>query len=156
METMKQDKSPTATTFFPARTEHAFFSSWSALGRGRLSMAWPTLPVLVPHRWRWKFRSRLRSRQSPASSLTALQTSFSPADTIRSLRNHRWSLYDGQYLLLAVLAVFSLCVIETPGPMVETVIAILLLSSLVIPITRQFFLPFLPIASWLVLFYAAR
>jgi hypothetical protein len=31
-----------------------------------------------------------------------------------------------------------------------------LLLSLVLPITRQFFLPFLPIAAWLIFFYACR
>ncbi len=81
---------------------------------------------------------------------------MSPADTIRALRRHRWSFYDGQYLVLAVLGIFSLCIIESPGPLVKTVIATLLMTSLIIPLTRQFFLPFLPIISWLVLFYACR
>ncbi|KAI9841377.1 MAG: Aureobasidin resistance protein Aur1 [Thelocarpon superellum] len=115
---------------------------------------WPSMPVLVPHRLRRKWRSRLRSRQSPASSLTAIETSFSPADTLRALRMHRWSYYDGQYLLLLIIAVFSLSVIQTPGPIVKTLVATLLMGSLVFPITRQFFLPFLPIATWLIFFLA--
>lgn len=135
---------------FSAHAERAPLS----FSRGRISFSWPSVPILIPHRLRWKVRSRLRSRQSPASSLTALQSSFSPAHTVRALRAHRWSYYDGQYLLLAVIGVFSLCVIESPGPLVKTAIATLLLTSLVLPITRQFFLPFLPIASWLILFYA--
>ena len=45
---------------------------------------------------------------------------------------------------------------QSPGPLLKTVVATLLLTSLVIPITRQFFLPFLPIAGWLVLFYACQ
>lgn len=75
--------------------------------------------------------------------------------TIRALQSHRWSLYDGQYLLLAFLGIFSLCVIQSPGALVKAAVAILLLTSLVLPITRQFFLPFLPIAAWLIFFYAA-
>ncbi|KZF21932.1 aureobasidin resistance protein Aur1 [Xylona heveae TC161] len=114
------------------------------------------MPVIVPHRFRRKLRSKLRSRQSPASSLASLQTSFSPADTLRSLRAHRWSYNDGQYLLLIIIGIFSLCVIETIGPMAKTLISTLLLTSLILPVTRQFFLPFLPIAGWLVLFYACR
>lgn len=127
----------------------------AGLPRLQLAIPWRSIQLLVPHRLRWKIRSKLRNRQSPASSLTALQTSFSPSHTIRALQSHRWSLYDGQYLLLALLGIFSLCVIQTPGPLVKTVVASLLLTSLVIPITRQFFLPVLPIFAWLVFFYAA-
>jgi membrane-associated phospholipid phosphatase len=46
--------------------------------------------------------------------------------------------------------------IKTPGPLVKSLVATLLLTSLTIPITRQFFLPFLPIAGWLILFYASQ
>lgn len=138
------------TTDFSLRTDETVFKSMS----GRLSLGWPSMPVFIPHRIRRKLRSRLRSRQSPASSITSLQTSFSPSDTLRSLRAHQWSYYDGQYILLALLGVFDLCVIEVPGPLARTSIAALITLSLLLPVTRQFFLPFLPIASWLVLFYA--
>jgi inositol phosphorylceramide synthase catalytic subunit len=120
-----------------------------------LKVPWRSIQLLVPHRLRRKLRSKLRNRQSPASSLTTLQSSFSPTHTIRALQSHRWSLYDGQYLLLAFLGIFSLCVIQSPGALVKTVVATLLLTSLVLPITRQFFLPFLPIPAWLIFFYAA-
>ena len=125
--------------------------------RTKLPLSWPTMPTILPHRLRRKFRStksKMRSRQSPASSITSLQTSFNPADTLKSLRTHQWSYYDAQYLLLAVLGIFSLCVIQHPGPFVKTIVASLLMLSLVLPITRQFFLPFLPVASWLIFFYA--
>jgi inositol phosphorylceramide synthase catalytic subunit len=119
-----------------------------------IQLPWRSIKVLVPHRIRRKLRSKIRNRQSPASSITALETSFSPADTLRALRSHRWTIYDGQYLILALLGIFSLCIIQTPGPAVKLPIAILLLTSLVLPITRQFFLPFLPIVAWLIFFYA--
>ena len=128
----------------------------SGFAKSNIQLPWPTLKLLVPHRLRRKLRSRLRNRQSPASSIATLQTSFSPADTLRSLQSHRWTVYDGQYLILAILGIFSLCIIETPGALVKTVVASLLLFSLVLPITRQFFLPFLPIAAWLIFFYACR
>ncbi len=124
------------------------------LSKAQFQLPWRSIQLLVPHRIRRKLRSKLRSRQSPASSIATLQTSFSPADTLRSLQSHRWTLYDGQYLILAILGIFSLCIIEDPGPLVKTVIASLLLTSLILPITRQFFLPFLPIAAWLIFFYA--
>ncbi|KAL7266493.1 Phosphatidylinositol:ceramide phosphoinositol transferase (IPC synthase) [Rhizina undulata] len=117
-------------------------------------MGWPSIPAL--NRMRRRFGSRMRSGQSPTSSLATLQTSFNPADTLRALRSHRWSFYDGQYLILIILGIFSLSVIEEPGAIIKTLIATALMLSLLMPITRQFFLPFLPIASWLVLFYACR
>jgi hypothetical protein len=139
-------------SYFSAHAGHATAS----FIRTRLAFPWPAMPLFIPLRLRRRLRSSLRNRQSPASSITALQTSLSPSDTIRSLKAHRWSFYDGQYLFLAIIGVFSLCVIESPGPLVKTGIATLLLTSLIIPLTRQFFLPFLSIASWLILFYACR
>lgn len=127
----------------------------STLSQLNYQIPWRSIQLLLPHRIRRKLRSRLRNRQSPASSITLLQTSFSPIHTLRALQSHRWSQYDGQYLLLAFLGIFSLCVIQSPGPFVKTIVATLLLTSLVLPITRQFFLPFLPIAAWLIFFYAA-
>ncbi|KAK8178693.1 aureobasidin resistance protein Aur1 [Phyllosticta citribraziliensis] len=122
--------------------------------------AWrPSLPVLVPHKVRRKWRatkSKIRSRQSPTSSVSSLETSTSPSDTLRSLRNHQWSYYDAQYIFLAIVGIFALSVIEEPGPIFKTFVATLLMGSMVIPATRQFFLPFLPAITWLVLFYSCK
>lgn len=117
-------------------------------------VGWPSVPGL--NRMRRKLGSRMRSGQSPGSSLATLQTSYKPADTIRSLRAHKWSIYDGQYILLAVLSIFCLSIMEFPGVIVKTVVSTLLMISLILPITRQFFLPFLPIATWLLLFFSCR
>lgn len=117
------------------------------------------LPSLVPHRLRRKWRatrSRIRSRQSPTSSIASLETSFSPADTLRSLRYHPWSIYDGQYLILAIVVIFSLSVSEAPGPFAKTFAAALMMGGLVLPITRQFLLPFLPALTWLLLFSSCK
>lgn len=126
----------------------------SLASRADLHSWLPSIPTIIPHRFRRKLRSKIRSRQSPATSLASLETSFSPADTLRSLRAHRWSFYDGQYLILIVLGIFSLSIIASPGPIFKTTVATLLLISLLLPVTRQFFLPFLPIITWLVWFYA--
>lgn len=117
------------------------------------------LPSFVPHRLRRKWRatrSRIRSRQSPTSSLSSLETSFSPADTLRSLRTHDWSIYDGQYLVLAIVAIFALSVSESPGPFAKTFVAALMMLGLVLPITRQFLLPGLPTLTWLLLFSSCK
>lgn len=119
----------------------------------------PSLPTMLPHRLRRKFRStrsKIRSRQTPTSSISTLQTSFNPRDTLQTLRDHQWSVYDAQYIFLAVVGIFALCVIQSPGPMVKTTVATLLMLSLLLPVTRQFFLPFLPIAAWLVFFFSCQ
>jgi hypothetical protein len=140
-------------TAFSARNDH----SPSTFSKPNFPTSWrPSLSTIVPHRIRRKLRSKVASRQSPASSLASLQKSFSPSDTIRSLRAHRWSYFDGQYLILAILAIFSLCIAESPGPVVKTAAAALLMTALILPITRQFFLPILPILTWVFLFFSAR
>lgn len=124
--------------------------------KGQVQIPWRSIQLLVPHRLRRKIRSKLRNRQSPASSITALQTSFSPADTLRALQQHKWTWHDGQWLILAFLGTFSLCIMESPGPMVKMAVTTLIGLSLLLPITRQFFLPFMPIAAYLIWFYSAR
>lgn len=120
-----------------------------------LPFSWPpSIPAIIPHRIRRRLRSKVRSRQSPSTSFGHLQTSYSPADTIESLRLHRWSFYDGQYLILIILGIFSLCIIPSPGPLVKTALATLIIAALILPVSRQFLLPSLAIWSWLVFFYA--
>ena len=140
---------------------HTLLPSWKdrtqdQLGKLQIQVPWRSFQLLVPHRMRRKLQSKLRSRIAPASSISALQTSLSPADTLKSLQKHRWTLYDFQYLGLIILGIFSLSVISVPGPLTKTALATLLLISLLLPITRQFFLPFLPIAAWLVFFYSCQ
>ena len=141
-------------SYYPLRDEAS-----RVFSTGKVPISWPSIPAIFPHRLRRKFRStrsKVRSRVSPTSSITALQTSFSPSDTLRSLRLHQWSFYDGQYLLLAVLGIFALSIIESPGPVTKTFVAALLMTSLVLPITRQFFLPLLPILAWLTFWYSCQ
>lgn len=132
-----------------------FSSSWKDK-QSQVQIPWRSIQLLVPHRLRRKIRSKLRNRQSPASSVTALQTSFSPADTLKSLQHHKWTWHDGQWVILAFLGTFSLCIIESPGPLAKMAVATLIGTSLILPITRQFFLPFMPIAAYLIWFYSAR
>lgn len=121
----------------------------------KLPFSWPTsIPSLIPHRIRRKLRSKVRSRQSPSSSFASIETSLSSANTLRALRAHRWSFYDGQYLILVILGIFTLCIIPSPGPLVKTGASTFLIVSLIIPATRQFFFPLLPVITWLSFFYA--
>ena len=135
---------------FPSRND--FQKTYSKI---LLPFSWPpSIPTIIPHRIRRRLRSKVRSRQSPSTSISRLQTSYSPADTIESLRLHRWSFYDGQYLILIILGIFSLCIIPSPGALVKTALSTLIIAALILPISRQFLLPSLAIWSWLVFFYA--
>lgn len=122
----------------------------------KMPFSWPSIPNPIPRRYRRKLRSKLRSGVSPASSISSIQTSLKISDTLRALRSHRWSHYDGQYLILIILTVFALSVSQAPGPLVKTGAASLLMLALLMPITRQFFLPILPILTWLLFFFNAR
>ncbi|EER26235.1 Aureobasidin resistance protein Aur1 [Coccidioides posadasii str. Silveira] len=126
------------------------------LGKVSVMLPWRSLQLLFPHRVRRRLRSKLRSRVSPSSSIASLKTSFSPLDTLKSLQSHRWTVYDGQYLFLAILGIFCLSVIETPGPLIKTLISLVILISLILPVTCQFLLPALPIIGWLVFWYAMQ
>jgi hypothetical protein len=122
----------------------------------KMPFSWPSIPNPIPRRYRRRLRSKLRASQSPASSIASVQTSFNPYDTIRALRSHRWSVYDGQYLILIIIGIFSLSISQAPSPLVKTGAASLVMMGLLMPVTRQFLLPFLPILTWLVFFFNAR
>jgi hypothetical protein len=112
------------------------------------------LPVALARRHRRRLRSWVRSRQSPAATaLGALETSANPLRSLATLRRHRWRRHDAQYLLLAALGLFALALTPQGRPF-KLAASALALALLAMPVTQQFVLPFLPIAAWLVFFYA--
>jgi len=127
-----------------------------AFTKAKIPFSWPSIPNPFPRRYRRRLRSKFRTAISPASTIARIQTSFNPSDSIRALRHHRWSYYDGHYLILIILAIFSLSISQAPGPLMKTGAAALLMLALLMPITRQFFLPALPIFTWLLFFFNAR
>lgn len=122
------------------------------------SKQWPLsmIPNPIPKHFRRKLRSKLRARQSPASSVSSIETSLSPYDSLRLLRAHKWTFYDLQYLIPMVLIVFSLSISPTPGVLQKIAMVAGYVLLLLIPVTRQFFLPFLPIGTWLLFFFSCR
>ncbi|KAK2751746.1 Aureobasidin resistance protein Aur1 [Onygenales sp. PD_40] len=130
--------------------------SQNYLGKVQIIIPWRSIQMLLPHRVRRRLRSKIRSRVSPTSTITSLNSSFSPLDTLKTLQAHQWTVHDAQYLVLLFLGIFCLCMIESPGPLPKTLVAFFLVSTLLIPATCQFFLPFLPIIGWLVYFYACQ
>ncbi|KAI1979588.1 Phosphatidylinositol:ceramide phosphoinositol transferase (IPC synthase) [Ophidiomyces ophidiicola] len=131
-------------------------NSQKYLGKVTIMLPWRSLQLLFPHRIRRKIRSKLRSRLAPSSSITSLKTSFSPLDTLKALQSHRWTVYDGQYLVLVFLGIFSLAIIETPGPLVKTLVSLAIIIGLILPVTCQFLLPALPIFAWLIPWYGMQ
>jgi hypothetical protein len=131
-------------------------ASSPAFTKAKLPFSWPSIVNPIPRRYRRRLRSKLRAAISPASSIANIETSFDPRDTLKALRQHRWSYYDGQYLFLMILAIFMLSISQAPGPLVKCAAATALMAALLVPITRQFFLPALPVLSWVFLFFNAR
>ena len=96
------------------------------------------------------------SQQSLALSRSSLTSSYSPFDSWAMLDRHRWSLKDGHYLLLGCISIWALYIMRDVGLLVKTLIGVLLIFVLILPITSQFFLPFLPIITWLLLLFSSR
>ncbi len=114
----------------------------------------------IPHKYR-PARSRRRPKPetsfsgSPPDDITALQRSFNPLDGLRTLRRHRWSLYDVQHLVTAAFIAFSFSMAPIPAWVVLLVVLAYSLL-LLMPATRQFFLPSLPIWAYLFYFFSSR
>jgi len=135
-----------------------------------LSQAKPKLPFLpgtlslpqwvpIPHKLRSSTR-RLRRRHAQSAAagnepVTALKTSLNPVDGVRSLLRHQWSLYDAQHIFTMMLLVFSFAIAPMP-PLVELGIVAGYSVLLLVPVTRQFFLPSLPIWTYLLYFFSSR
>ncbi|KAF9934452.1 Aureobasidin resistance protein Aur1 [Mortierella alpina] len=82
-------------------------------------------------------------------------TKAAVASTIRPLKTHHYTLFDLQYLFLFVLFSFCYYIMEKPV-WFKLPIALGAMSLLIPKKTRQFMLPFLAIAAWLILFYCCR
>lgn len=123
---------------------------------------WPgALSIKIPHSFRPGSSSRRSRSKKPwkdhdeAANITGLQTSFNPMDGLRTIRRRRWHWLDIQYPTLAAFMIFSL----TIAPMhVFFKIAVPIVSLLVclMPATRQFFLPSMPIWIYLLYFFSSR
>lgn len=66
------------------------------------------------------------------------------------------TIYDLQYLFLGTLLIADYFIIQSPGWIVKTVLAIALISSFFLPYIRRFTTPALPIFTWLITFYACQ
>lgn len=130
-----------------------------------LPLRWPgSLAQLnpIPHKYRpaRKLRLRLRPRagskgQDDSDDVTRLQTSFDAWGTLRALRTRKWSLWDLQHMVTFAYILFSLAILPS-APLLKTGVLVVLGVLLLMPITQQFFLPSLPIWTYLLYFFASR
>lgn len=109
----------------------------------------------MPHSGLRRLFFRIKGSAKDATELTTISFSFHPRDTVHSLRQHVWEKRDLQYVLLGSLLAFAFTIAE--ARILFKIAAITLLSTLLlVPITSQFFLPFLPVATWLIFFFSCR
>jgi hypothetical protein len=143
----------------------AILAQATAMKPKLLPLRWPgTLAQLnpIPHKFRpgRKLRLRLRPHGSsrsrdPSDDVTRLQTSFDVRRSLRALRTRRWSLWDLQYLVTFGYILFSLAILPS-APLLKAGVLAALAVILLMPITQQFFLPSLPIWTYLLYFFSSR
>jgi len=125
-----------------------------------LPLRWPgTLAQLnpIPHKYRpsRKLRLRLTKSNGQTDDITRLQTSFDPLPTLKALRTRKWSLWDLQHLATFACIAFSLAILPS-APLIKIGVMGVLVLLLLMPATQQFFLPSLPIWTYLLYFFASR
>ncbi|KAK5661723.1 hypothetical protein OQA88_9823 [Cercophora sp. LCS_1] len=132
-----------------------------------LPFAWPLSLNLaqlnpIPHKYRPSRKARMRLQKiksnpgaQSSDDVIRLKTSFNVWESITALRWRRWTVYDLQYLVTLGYIIFSLCILPS-APLTKTGAMIVLGILLLMPITRQFFLPSLPIWTYLLYFFSSR
>ncbi|BFZ56282.1 Phosphatidylinositol:ceramide phosphoinositol transferase (IPC synthase) [Savitreella phatthalungensis] len=100
-------------------------------------------------------RAIARFDQMPKTDLSKIDFSFDPKLSIERLRRHQWRKLDLHYAFLAFLLFFAFCIAQAPV-LFKLAFAAFLGTLLLVPILSQFFLPFLPVATWLIFFFSAR
>lgn len=95
---------------------------------------------------------RLLQDAPVGSSLAKLETSWDPRISWEKVRRKRWTWGDWPYVLMVVSLTICLSILQTVPAFVRVLVALALFTLVSIPITSQFFLPAMPILTWLVLF----
>ena len=114
----------------------------------------------IPYKFRPSRKLRMRQRARSAAEarqddVTRLNTSFDVLESLRHLRRRQWKLLDLQHAIIAGFLVF--CMVITPSaPFIKLALALAYSMLLLMPITQQFFLPSLPIWTYLIYFFSSR
>ncbi|GAB0134650.1 hypothetical protein EsDP_00003012 [Epichloe bromicola] len=107
------------------------------------------------HVGRRRARSKSKTTHPGAEDVTTLRTSFNISDGLRDLQKRKWKPSDLQYVFLAGLTLFSLW-IAPPAPALKFFALLAASWILLMPATRQFFMPSVTIWVWLVYFFCSR
>lgn len=107
------------------------------------------------HVGRRRARSKSKATHPGAEDVTTLRTSFNISDGLRDLQKRKWKPSDLQYVFLAGLTLFSLW-IAPPAPALKFFALLAASWILLMPATRQFFMPSVTIWVWLVYFFCSR
>lgn len=129
-------------------------------------LQWPrALKIKIPDRFQRrslrsgsrsrKLRSRRQHQYDEPTDITRMQKSFNPWDGVRAIQRHRWGWLDIQYPALAGFMLFSLAIAPMPV-LVKIGIPIWAVFVCLMPATRQFFLPSMPIWTYLLYFFCSR
>lgn len=132
-------------------------------GKPKLPYIWTenlSLALLnrLPNKYRVgrrRTRSKSKHIHPGVEDITTLQTSFSVSDGIRDLQKHKFRTSDLQYVALTSLTLFSLYIAPS-APAVKTLALLASVWVLLMPATRQFFLPSSAIWVYLVYFFCSR
>lgn len=103
-----------------------------------------------------KLRAIFLADAPPGNVAFGLERSFSLMEGVRRFKRHKWRARDCQYILLVPLLLFCLIICDAPGPLFRFAFGLLLLFLVTVPALSQFFLNFMPTATWLILFYSCR
>lgn len=86
-----------------------------------------------------------------------LDKSLSPASTLAKLRRYQFTYTEVIiYTVHILLAIFWLTIMEVPGFPMKLGIPVLFTIALLIPLTSQFFVPAIPVLSWVIAFYSSK
>ncbi|KAI0791414.1 PAP2-domain-containing protein [Abortiporus biennis] len=89
------------------------------------------------------------------AAVARLDKSLSPHDTFQRIKQHTFTLSDSIYLFHILLAAFWLIILEAPF-WLKFLIPTAFTTALIIPFTSQFFLPAIPVFSWLLTYFSSR
>jgi membrane-associated phospholipid phosphatase len=109
----------------------------------------------MPHRSNFVFTGN-RLYAALLAAVGRMDKSFNPRDTLRRLQKHSFTLSDLVYLIHIVNSVFWLVIMRVPGFPLKLLIPILHIGLLLVPFTSQFFLPALPVTTYLITFFSAQ
>jgi membrane-associated phospholipid phosphatase len=109
----------------------------------------------MPHRSNFVFTGN-RVYAALMAAVGRMDKSLNPRDTLRRLQKHSFTLSDLVYLIHIVNSVFWLVIMRVPGFPIKLLIPILHIGLLLVPFTSQFFLPALPVTTYLMTFYSSQ